>query len=175
VINASVLSSKFGSYSPEKGGSELLFRCPECGHRALMINPRKGKGHCFRCDFIPELQKVRDDPFERPLYEFQTATASGRTWIGIPDGCLPMWKDSFVNSFEKEEHFNALGYFTSRGFTKEDAEKYGVQFCPRGKYGGRIVFPITRNGVPYTFIARDYRNRPNVNKVLHPENFCFSE
>ena len=45
-------------------------------------------------------------------------------------------------------------YLKNRNLTKSDVREWNIGFCKRGRYAGRVIVPVTCNGMS-TFVARD--------------------
>jgi DNA primase len=171
VLSGSKLKSQLGPYTVVSGGREWVFSCPICKRPKLYVNPRSGEGFCQRCRRSFKFKDSEFSPWDLPLAQRTERDVEGRKWVGLPKGSRPLFSPLLepYTASDRIEQERAQRYFTGRGFSQEDAERYGIHFCSEGKYEGRIIFPVTYRGVVWTFIARDYWERGNrVPKVLHP-------
>ncbi len=80
---------------------------------------------------------------------------------------LPEEMISLCNSRLPISSKKPLAYLHSRGITKQEILMWKIGYCPKGKYGGRIIIPsFNINGDPNYFIARSYVGHQR--KYLNP-------
>ena len=172
-LSSDKLKRLLGSYQLVSGRSEWLFVCPKCKRRKLYVNPSTGRAYCQRCrkPFLFD-EEGKMDPWDISLRDEREGTQEPRKWLGLPPGTYPLFSPPYdlPSTFCQTEQRRAQRYFTGRGFDQSDAEAFHLHFCIEGKYQGRILFPVSYEGVIWTFIARDYWGRSDKPKVLHPSS-----
>ena len=166
-----ILYETLGHFSDK--GSELLFRCPSCGHhkRKFSVNLDKDCWKCWVCDYHG--RNIR-----RVIRRYGSYTQLQK-WDQITDRSdLSRFDDLFNNEIggEIEEKLElpkefvslanknlplsanrALRYLTERGVSRVDIQRWKIGFCYDGEYGGRIIVPsFGASGYPNYFIARSY-------------------
>lgn len=128
----------------------------------LGVNPKKGKAHCFNCDWgssqntidkILEKLEIEKENLEVALNEIEEKKEF--------DGELPK-SFELLWPLKKDKDFRkAYKYLRHRGISDRQIEKYKIGFCLAGKYSNRIIFPIFRESKSklYGFIGRDFTDR----------------
>jgi hypothetical protein len=172
------LRAQLGPYTLVSGRKEWLFTCPICQKPKLYVNPRTGDGFCQRCRHTYKFKDSELSPWDLPLTRDPQIDEGRRNWVGLPKGSRPLFSplQRPYTASDRIEQDRAQRYFTRRGFSEGDAERYEIHFCSWGKYEGRIIFPVTYRGTVWTFIARDYWERgAKYPKVLHPPSTGNSE
>jgi DNA primase len=154
-------------------GTELLFKCPACGHhkRKFSINLDKNVFKCWVCDYhgrnirrvirrfgsYTQLQKwdqITDRTDISRFAELFMDEQSGEDEAKIE---LPKEFVSLANKNLPLSANRALRYLKERGITKEQIVRWKIGFCYDGEYGGRIIVPsFGTSGYPNYFIARSY-------------------
>lgn len=124
--------------SYEVSGDQIKCRCLNPKHidsnPSFQFNTSKGFGHCFSCGFkthISHLSEVEIDPETLRQYEYDKLIEQlhvGTTEIAEQDVILP--PKAFDITWEV------------RGISAEFLQELEVYYCERGKYCGRLIFPI---------------------------------
>lgn len=160
---------------------ELIAECPWCErHGAFYINPDTGNFICFKCDqrgrhLVGVVAQVEGISW-RQAKEFILKRAVQFRRKETPQSLLELIRnlrpeddrkgihgDNKVVEVELPEEFvpvHAAGrwnypmYLKERGIKRATASEWGLGFCEKGRYEGRIVIPI---GCPNgrSFTARD--------------------
>ena len=174
-------------------GSEILFKCPKCGHHKskLSVNIVKNVFKCWICDYrgrsirrlirsfgsYTQLQKW-DAIFGREdLERFDDlfAERSVERYDQIMD--LPPEFVSLCHKDIPKTGIYARNYLKSRGVTDAQIVKWKIGYCFSGEYRNRIVVPsFNDDGNISYFIARSY-NGDNY-KYKNPrasKNIVFNE
>ena len=166
-----ILHETLGHYADK--GSELLFKCPECGHhkRKVSVNLDKNVFKCWICDY-------RGRNIRRVVRRFGTYLQL-QAWDAITNRSdLEKFADLFMapesgasaQKLELPEEFvslchssvpatglYALRYLKSRGLSEEDIIRWKIGYCFSGEYRNRIIFPSFDNdGDVNYFVARSY-------------------
>ena len=166
-----ILHETLGHYADK--GSELLFKCPECGHhkRKFSVNLDKNVFKCWICDY-------RGRNIRRAIRRFGSFTQL-QAWDSITNRSdLEKFADLFNNvqytdgdqKLQLPEEFvslcsnkipatgrYALNYLQKRGVTNEDILKWKIGFCFSGEYKNRIIIPsFDKDGDVSYFVARSY-------------------
>jgi len=140
---------------------ERTYNCPFCVRRGkgidrrrnLNVNARKNMAHCFRCEW-----KTRDA--KRALapegIRVVTSTVNPRR-TPLPEPALP---ESFSTDFRTPFGARVLAYLLGRHLDRGTIFGYGLGYCTRGRYAGRVVIPIYEGGTLVTVQGR----------VLDPEH-----
>ena len=166
-----ILQDVLGRYFDK--GSELLFRCPVCGHHKhkFSVNIDKNVFKCWICDY-------RGRNVRRVVRRFgnHNQLASWDQIFGRQD--LEKFADLFMEQercqvkqkVELPEEFMSLAtgdlpatglsahrYLSRRGVTNSDILKWKIGYCFSGEYRNRIIIPSfdSEGDVSY-FIARSY-------------------
>jgi len=110
-----------------KRKDELEYKvCPHCGNNKynFTVNPSKGFWHCWACDrggrlthrfLLPggeEMAGPSDEAYETP-----------QEYLSIPDFAVPVWLSE-----------EGLTFLDSRGVSKEEATKLGLQYAKGNLY-----------------------------------------
>ena len=166
-----VLHETLGYFSDK--GSELLFRCPSCGHhkRKFSVNLDKNVFKCWICDY-------RGRNIRRIIRRFGTYTQLQK-WDQVTNRTdLERFADLFMEpesvqeqqKLELPEEFvslcsssipatgtYAMRYLQNRGVSQADILKWKIGYCFSGEYRNRIIIPsFDKDGDVSYFIARSY-------------------
>ena len=166
-----VLHETLGYFSDK--GSELLFRCPSCGHhkRKFSVNLDKNVFKCWICDY-------RGRNIRRIIRRFGTYTQLQK-WDQVTNRTdLERFADLFMEpesiqeqqKLELPEEFvslcgdnipatgrYAMRYLQNRGVSQTDILKWKIGYCFSGEYRNRIIIPsFDKDGDVSYFIARSY-------------------
>ena len=172
---------------------EWEFPCPKCddgrrekgGH--LWFNVARNVGLCYRCSEPYHPRKLIMATLDVPLHEairilksatVDTATPSlkqlrarvesafseaveeqkAQPVVELPDGTL----------FCREVPRSYWPAYLRKRVHPRAAVEYGVGWCTRGFYAGRLVVPVVLHGRTVSFVARDMTGRAE-KKVLYPK------
>lgn len=159
-------------------GSEVVARCPACDKDGrFYANTETGAHICFKCDFrgknvagiIAQIEGLtyeraralmmrRSVTFRRKetpksLYQKIRALRGAEepeappVDFDLPEEFTPVWKAG---------KWTVPAYLKERGVKRETAKAWGIGFCHRGRYGGRIVIPVEcPNGKSFTARSTD--------------------
>lgn len=167
---------------PSWTAGNINIQCPFCGsadeghHMGLSLN--RPYWHCWRndkhagrkphrlimrligCGYEQAESYIQDDDYE--LSDFDEAAskfiATDPDFKSVKEKCV-----EFPQEFRRL--FSPVGrakiyyeYLLSRGFSKADipalVKRYGIYYCDRGEWRGRIIFPISVNGRMLTWTGR---------------------
>lgn len=166
------------SHVKRSTGAELNATCPFCDKPdRFYINGETGKWVCFKCDqrgktVAGVIAQVEGITYERAI-AFMLRRAVQFKRKETPQTLLQKIKalrgaveDAATErvDFELPEEFRPVSlpkdkwamplYLKERGVKRQTAKAWGMGFCARGRFGGRIVIPvICPNGKSFT--ARD--------------------
>lgn len=132
-------------------GDEIKTTCLNPDHidnkPSYFINVKTGVSHCFSCGFSPHPAKLigaSEEDTEELLRNAQ----------------YNYYKEQLVSDedYVPQEFFLPPKAYSIdkdwRGVSKELLQKLGVYYCSTGRYSGRLVFPIVKDGVVQGFDAR---------------------
>ena len=78
-----------GSRNKMNGERDVMYPCPECGHRAFALSPLSGWFHCWACGIwgqTVEMQPAREEPvLSAPVAKEKTAPARPKTRMRISE------------------------------------------------------------------------------------------
>lgn len=166
-----ILHEALGNYSDK--GSELLFRCPSCGHhkRKFSINLDKNVFKCWICDYhgrnirrvirrfssYVQLQKWDQITDRSDITRFDDLFSDEVSGTVEEKLELPPEFVSLANRDLPLSSRQPLRYLHARGVTKDDIVRWKMGFCYDGEYGGRIIVPsFGTSGHPNYFVSRTY-------------------
>jgi DNA primase len=157
---------------PEKVYDSKLqygYNCPECGLEErkgnLEVSLEKHLFHCWACGDINgthgTLGKLIDkygNKKQKKIYnllqpEEQKPKEKQKNKLKLPEGFTQFKDSSLVYPIRRQ----AYNYLIKRGITDNIIEKYGIGFCDKGSFSGRIIIPSynNKNQLNY-FIARSW-------------------
>jgi DNA primase len=186
-----IITDILGSY--RRIGNEHLFHCPYCEHhkKKLSVNFALGAFKCWVCDTrgkniyrivrkfgnYQQRQKFLELQGRLDLSEFENLFQELNDEEILQTVELPKEFISLANKHLPISSQRPLKYLESRGISKRDIQLWKIGYCPKGKYGGRIVIPsFNINGDINYFISRTYVGHQR--KYLNPsasKNFIFNE
>ena len=166
-----ILHETLGHYADK--GSELLFKCPECGHhkRKFSVNLDKNVFKCWICDYrgrnirrvvrrfgtYLQLQAWDAITNRSDLEKFADLFMAPESGAGAQKLELPEEFVSLCHSSVPATGLYALRYLKSRGLSEEDIIRWKIGYCFSGEYRNRIIFPSFDNdGDVNYFVARSY-------------------
>ena len=166
-----ILHETFGTYHDK--GSELLFKCPSCGHRKhkFSVNLNKNVYKCWICDYrgrnirrairrfgtFTQLQKWDQITNRSDLERFADLFTESEYREDAPKLELPKEFISLSSTKTPATGMYALNYLQKRGVTREDILKWKIGYCFSGEYKNRIIIPsFDQDGDVSYFIARSY-------------------
>ena len=166
-----IVTDILGSY--RRAGDEHLYSCPFCKHhkKKMSVNFSINSFKCWVCDArgkniyrlvrkfgnYKQRQKYLELQGRLDLSEFDKMfdamnDIEERQVIKLPEEFI-----SLCNKRLPLKSQSPLDYLRSRGITKKEILKWKMGFCPKGKYGGRIIIPsFNSEGDCNYFIARSY-------------------
>ena len=165
-----ILSEVFGD--PEKVYDSKLqygYNCPECGvderKGNLEISLEKHLFHCWGCGDINNMQgplgKLIDrygTKNQKKIYnvlqpENFKPKEKRKERLTLPEG-FTLFKDSNPRYPVRNQAYN---YLKQRGINDDIIERYGIGFCDKGSFSGRVIVPSYNDkGVLNYFIARSW-------------------
>lgn len=158
------------------------YNCPECGlgerKGNLEVSLEKHLFHCWACGDVNEthgtLGKLIDkygNKKQKKVYnllqpEVQKPKEKQKNKLKLPENFV-RFKDSNPRYPIRQQAYN---YLKNRGITDEIIEKYGIGFCDKGSFSGRIIIPSydSKNQLNY-FIARSWNPNSRA-KYKNPES-----
>lgn len=179
-----IITSRGHDANYASSGGEIAFPCPLCDdHKPrLYVNRKTLKWTCFNCQeagfaerFLTDVllidpimagrvkgQLLGDTPIIHSIKAVMKAEAAVSPMEWPP---FTMSLDSTSN--EVQEPYWV--YLHNRGVRVEQVVHYGIRYCAVGKYGGRVVVPVTLDGVLRGWVARLIRPAVETEqKVLTP-------
>jgi len=131
----------------EVHGDEIWANCPMCGDvkRNLWINPKLGLYHCWVCEAKGRVEKLLDQ-------------APSATFIGSVQSPKKQTQIALPPEYTKLDKYAGppWTYFVSRRFSEKEAEMFGVGYCSRGSFYGRLIIPVWYEQKIVSFVGRDY-------------------
>ena len=170
---------------PEKVYDSKLqygYNCPECGLEErkgnLEVSLEKHLFHCWACGDVNgthgTLGKLIDkygNKKQKKIYnllqpEELKPKEKQKNKLKLPEGFTLFKDSSLVYPIRKQ----AYNYLIKRGITDNIIEKYGIGFCDKGSFSGRIIIPSydSKNQLNY-FIARSWDPNSRA-KYKNPES-----
>ena len=170
---------------PEKVYDSKLqygYNCPECGLEErkgnLEVSLEKHLFHCWACGDVNgthgTLGKLIDkygNKKQKKIYnllqpEELKPKEKQKNKLKLPEG-FTLFKDSSLVYPIRRQAYN---YLIKRGITDNIIEKYGIGFCDKGSFSGRIIIPSydSKNQLNY-FIARSWDPNSRA-KYKNPES-----
>jgi hypothetical protein len=166
-----IITDILGSY--RRAGDEHLYSCPFCNHhkKKMSVNFSINSFKCWVCDArgkniyrlvrkfgnYQQRQKYLELQGRLDLSEFDTLFDQINDIEDKQTVELPAEFVSLCNKHLPLDSKRPLEYLKSRGVHFKDILKWKIGYCPRGKYGGRIIIPsLNIDGDCDYFIARSY-------------------
>ncbi len=186
-----IISDILGSY--KRMGNEHLYSCPYCNHhkKKLSVNFAVGAFKCWVCDTrgkniyrivrkfgtYQQRQKYLELQGRLDLSEFEKIFKELNEEEAEQTVELPKEFVSLANKHLPRSSRRPLEYLHLRDISKRDIQLWKIGYCPKGKFGGRIIVPSFNNsgGINY-FISRSYVGHQR--KYLNPsvnKDFIFNE
>jgi DNA primase len=161
---------------------QISFDCPMCDdgrHKGnLEVNYFEHVYKCWSCSDengthgpLGKLIDIWGNKKQRKIYnllqpEEHKPKEKKKPKLRLPEG-FTLFKDSSLVYPVRRQAYN---YLTQRGITDEMIEKYGIGFCDKGKFTGRIIIPsYDGEGELTYFIARSW-NPHTKSKYMNPES-----
>ena len=163
-FNVVDLVQRLGGAPAGKGGQEWLLLCPLCGKDNLAVHV-SGMWHCWTCeadghgagrgDLVGLMSRMLC--VQRVEAAWLVVQGAGPT-ASNPNGIVGNLEHRKVQPGFLEvlpelplpEGWSAatgtLPYLLRRGIDPRDAALFGVGWCDRGRYAGRMVFPVYEDG-----------------------------
>lgn len=159
--------SKLFKHTPtiQKGGTEVMFHCPNCNHykKKLNVNTTNGYYHCWVCDFSGKSFRTLLKKLKAPkeFYETLCKIKTSKTFhkeesvkLFLPNEFVPLYHKSL-----NVEHKHALSYCIKRGLTTHEIVRYNIGFCHEGVFKNRIIIPsYSSTGDLNFYCGRDIYN-----------------
>jgi DNA primase len=151
MVEKSVIEtlSRLFKHTPiiQKGGTEVMFFCPNCDHykKKLNVNTTNGYYHCWVCNFSGKsfrtlLKKLKaPKEFYDILCQIKSKVSSFKTEdtkLFLPSEFVPLY-----NKSSDIGHKHALSYCVKRGLTVHDIVRYNIGYCSDGVFKNRIIIP----------------------------------
>jgi hypothetical protein len=154
-------------------GDEHVVACPECGAEKLWVNVERGTCICYKCEFGGSLYHLLESAEGMPKAEARKllgidgeerqersddagtvfAEVPRETLVSVPEfqQVLPagvQWYASGVASCRADAELagQLLQAIYNRGFTWDEVVRYSVGWCWRGRWGGRVILPVFKQG-----------------------------
>lgn len=160
---------------------QVSFNCPECDEGRnkgnLEVNYFEHIWRCWSCsdenNTHGTLGKLIDrygTKKQKKIYtllrpEEHKPKEKRKDRLRLPEG-FTLFKDSSLVYPVRRQAYN---YLKQRGITDEMIEKYGMGFCDRGKFTGRVIIPsYDSEGELTYFIARSWNPHTKA-KYMNPE------
>lgn len=160
---------------------QISFDCPMCDdgrHKGnLEVNYFEHVYKCWSCGDengthgpLGKLIDIWGNKKQRKIYnllqpEEHKPKEKKKTRLRLPDGFTLFKDSSLVYPVRRQAYL----YLKQRGITDEMIEKYGIGFCDRGKFTGRVIIPsYDGEGELTYFIARSW-NPHTKSKYMNPE------
>jgi DNA primase len=157
----------------KESGTELLFKCPACGHykHKLSVNLDKNAFKCWICDYrgrnirrlvrrfgtFPQLQKWDQITNRVDLERFADLFMEGVVEESEERVDFPTQFVSLASKNLPATAKFAYRYLQDRGVTDEDILRWKIGYCFEGEYRNRIIIPsFNDDGDVSYFIARSY-------------------
>ncbi len=172
---------------------QITATCPWCEkYGSFYIDVKKGHYICFKCEakgrgfvgVVAQIEGVTYQEARAYIYkksvEFRRKETPGnlrKKIKGLSDGTTTLSDDAvlkveadlpeeFIPVFNKGK-WHYPSYLKSRGVTKETARTWGLGYCQKGRYAGRIIIPIVCP-IGRSFEARDATGTSKL-KTLGPK------
>lgn len=140
--------------------AELKLCCPFCGDQRfrLGINPSRGFGHCFNCNWRAKTRAAQR--FLRQL-DITGVTISDapeeygeqlETGVELPKDFTPLGPECIRDDFM----WRPLRYLLDRGIPLQQVQKHYVGLTLTGRFAYRIIFPVVYKDELRMVIGRDY-------------------
>jgi DNA primase len=157
------------------------YNCPQCGigqkKGNLEVSLEKHLFHCWSCGDVNNMHgplgkliDIYGSKKQKKVYnllqpeEFKPKEKR-KDRLRLPEG-FTLFKDSSLIYPVRRQAYN---YLKQRGITDEMIEKYGMGFCDRGKFTGRVIIPsYDSEGELTYFIARSWNPHTKA-KYMNPE------
>lgn len=156
------------SHGAVGGSTEMVLTCPACGKNNLCVNVRRRLWHCWSCErYVVDVEGKRRAvqgagglvKLVQLLDRVDRAQAIARIEAGsiysyrdtarLPEDSLNSRYVGAIRSADPVEPpegwqpvTEVLPFMAQRGITLEDARLFGLGWCDRGRYRGRLIFPV---------------------------------
>lgn len=168
AIEAFDLEGWLLEHGAQGGGREWVLVCPVCGKNNLSVNVKRRLWHCWTCEqYVVDVEGRRRavrgagglvkliqllDNLDRAQAAAKIAAGavfSYRDVARLPDDKLD---NRFVAAIKPAEPVDppegwrpiteVLPFMAQRQITLDDARLFGLGWCDRGRYAGRLIFPV---------------------------------
>lgn len=168
AIEAFDLEGWLLDHGAEGRGREWVLVCPVCGKNNLAVNVQRRLWHCWTCEqYVIDVEGRRRavhgagglvklvqllDRLDRAQAVAKIASGgifSYRDVARLPDNKL---HDRYVQAIKPAEPVDppegwqpvteVLPFMAQRQITLDDARLFGLGWCDRGRYAGRLIFPV---------------------------------
>lgn len=135
----------------QKGGEELLFKCPKCDHhkKKLNINIVSGYYHCWVCDFkgkgFVSLLKNINAPknyysyFKNDKYYKKQQINTSKENTRVLE--LPPEFNSLISNKSSLQVKPFLNYCKMRNISETDIFRYNIGYCTSGLFKNKLIVP----------------------------------
>lgn len=125
------------------GSKEVIVRvCPNCGDDRFKfyLNPRKGVGFCFYCEFSPKLESLLgSDIIPSDLGVPDIPDVEQDSDLSTQPEPLPRLVSPLSSLDAASE---PVRFLKSRRIAPSLVDRYQAGYCQSGKFSGRIIFPL---------------------------------
>lgn len=145
---ASPLVDVVHAYAPLRPrGKTLVARCPfhDDSTPSFVVSPEKHQWYCFGCaeggDVFRFIEKVEQVPFAEAA-RILARRAGIETEAPALPSALDLAQASYVEAFLSPVGREARTFLVNRHIAGGVAEPFGLGFCVRGEFPGRLTLPI---------------------------------
>ena len=159
-------------HGAEGQGTEWMLRCPSCGKQKLAVNTRRRLWHCWTCEqyvttpegkrravrgaggLVKLVQLVEGLDRAQAIAKIQAGSIySHRDVSRLPDDGL---RSKYLGAVKNAETVpppdgwraieSVLPFMAERQITLQDVRQFGLGWCDRGRFAGRLIFPVWEEG-----------------------------
>lgn len=132
----------------QKGGEELLFKCPKCDHhkKKLNINILSGQYHCWVCDFKGRgfISLLKNINAPKNYYSYFKNEKTYKKEIVIKDNDIIELPSEFCQLDPNSTSFQSkpfLNYCNMRKISNLDIMRYNIGYCTSGLFKNKLIVP----------------------------------
>lgn len=168
AIQSFDLETWLAGHGAEGRGAELVLTCPVCGKRNLAVNVARRLWHCWTCEqYVVDVEGKRRavngagglvklvqllDRVDRAQAVAKIAQGSIYSYRDVSNLPSDRLQRRYVDAIRPAEPVDppegwrpvteVLPFMAQRQITLEDARLFGLGWCDRGRYAGRLIFPV---------------------------------
>lgn len=139
------------------GEVEVSACCPFHSERTPSFGVAVGKGvyNCFGCGATGTLRHLAREA-GIALGDAPSLWVRKRSVRAVSTGALPSeFRALRLDTPRTRSEEIIAAYMGRRGVSQEEVDRWGIGWCPRGRYGGCVVFPVAEpGGKVASFVAR---------------------